>query len=191
MTASVPLMWNETSSRPDTLAEHADVVGDDRMHGAEDGPEILHPVPALLNPRLVAIESGDVEPVRAAHVEAPSAVEVAQARPIGRRDDRRQVELSRASSARRERAHGWRRRSAGRKTLHECRRPIRPIAVNRAPSTETADRALACGVRPRRCRRRRQSKNASPRVVMGAHPGRQPRGTRPAPRPSRGTSPPR
>ena len=60
--------------------------------GPKYGAEVLHAVPALLNPVLVPIESGDVEAVQTAHVETPAAIEIAQTRPLRRGHDRRQVE---------------------------------------------------------------------------------------------------
>ena len=73
--------------------ERGDVVGDDGMQRAEDRSQVADACPSFRDPVLVAIEAGHVEPVRPAHVEAPVAVEIAQARPVRRGDDTGEIEL--------------------------------------------------------------------------------------------------
>ena len=74
------------------VLQHRDVLGHERMQRPEDGPEILHALPSTFDPFLVPIEAGDVEPVRAAHIERPVAVQILQVRATRCRDDGAQVE---------------------------------------------------------------------------------------------------
>ena len=140
--------------------------------GPSTGPRSFTRSQPLLDPVLVSIEARDVEPVRAAHIEAPAAVEVASRGPSDAVTTVVRLNRSRIIGAK---GKGTRFASAKRRSENplECGRPIRPIArvVRRAP--RTVDRAHSCGGR-------RGGVGAVGieerilRVVMGGHPRRHP-----------------
>ena len=76
MTASVPDMWNETSSRPEISLQARDVVGDHRMVGAEHRAERAHPGGAALDALLVEVVAEHVDAVGAGEVVEAVAVEI-------------------------------------------------------------------------------------------------------------------
>src|SRR5215472_15164104 len=56
--------------------EHGNVFSDDRMKRPQDGTQVLHALPSLLHPFLVLIVAGDVDSVRAGHIEGPLIVDI-------------------------------------------------------------------------------------------------------------------
>ena len=76
MTASVPDMWNDTSSRPEISLSRFDVVGDDRVIGAEHRAEVAHARGAALDALLVEVVAEDVDAVGAGQVVEAVAVEI-------------------------------------------------------------------------------------------------------------------
>src|SRR5262245_28491824 len=56
--------------------EQAYVLLDHGVHRSEDRPELLDLLPTLLDPRLVAVEPGDVQAVRTADIQGPITVQV-------------------------------------------------------------------------------------------------------------------
>ena len=70
-------MWNDTSSRPEICAQARDVVGDDRMVGAEHRAEVADPRDAVLDAALVEVVAEHVDAVGAGQVEERVAVEIA------------------------------------------------------------------------------------------------------------------
>ena len=78
---------------PGNRFEQRDVVGHQRVQRPENRSDVLHPFQALLHPFLVTLEAGHADPVGAAHVEAPMAVQVTKLWSLGRRHRRAQVEF--------------------------------------------------------------------------------------------------
>ena len=69
-------MWNDTSSSPEISLQPRDVVGDDRMIGAEHRAEVAHPLAPRVDALLVEVVAEQVDAVRAGQVVEPVAVEI-------------------------------------------------------------------------------------------------------------------
>ena len=76
MTASVPDMWNDTSSSPEISRRRRDVVGDHRMVRAQHRAELAHARGAALDAVLVEVVAEHVDAVGAGEIVEAVAVEI-------------------------------------------------------------------------------------------------------------------
>ena len=156
--------------------EQRDVLGDDRVERPQHRTEIPHALQAPGHPVLVAPEAGDVDPVRAAHVERPVPVEVGRSRAVGRRDHGARIEVL-PHEPREGKGHAVGVGEAQvREALAERASPGARLRVVRAeelgqpldPQPAPPDPGLPGAVRPEEVRR--PSSRASPPIAPGGGP---------------------